>query len=186
VLGSLPLPFAGESLAEPERLALLPRVQGVLVDASTSGWMIDERRFEPLHRRLAELGWPLFLHPPLESRPPVYLASGFAHSVATVIATTLSAPRLILSGMLDRVPALDVVLPHLGGTIPYLRQWVADLNGRGEARHELGSLSAPAAVLRLLLLAPSSAALRDRDGRRKADHARLGLPVPRSVEGLCG
>ena len=38
--------------------------------------------------------------------------------------------------MLDRVPDLELVIPHLGGTIPYMTRRVMDLNGRGDA--ELG------------------------------------------------
>jgi len=34
--------------------------------------------------------------------------------------TTLAAIRLILSGTLERHPGLRVVLPHTGGTLPYL------------------------------------------------------------------
>ncbi len=137
VLATLPLPAVDASLAELDRLSGLPLARGVLVDASTAQWSLDEPRFEPVHRRIAELGWPLFLHPPLERLPAAYADWGLAHSVATMVATTLSALRLILSGTLDRVPELTVVVPHLGGTIPYLSQRITDLNGRGEAQHDL-------------------------------------------------
>jgi aminocarboxymuconate-semialdehyde decarboxylase len=40
--------------------------------------------------------------------------------------------RLIFSGMLDRVPDLDVIVPHLGGTLPYLTQRFVDM-GHGDA-----------------------------------------------------
>jgi aminocarboxymuconate-semialdehyde decarboxylase len=137
VLASLPLPFLEESLGELERLSALPLVRGVLVDATTTQWRLDDPAFDPLHRRLGELGWPLFLHPPMEPLPSAYADWALAHSVATMVATTLTALRLILSGTLDRAPELAVVVPHLGGTIPYLSQRISDLSGRGAAQHEL-------------------------------------------------
>lgn len=137
VLASLPLPHVSESLAELERLSSTALVRGVLVFANNSNWTLDEPQFEPLYQRLGELGQPLFLHPPLEPLPPAYADWGLAHSLATMVATTLAALRLIFSGMLDRVPSLTVVVPHLGGTMPYLRQRISDLSGRGQAEHDL-------------------------------------------------
>jgi aminocarboxymuconate-semialdehyde decarboxylase len=137
VFASLPLPHIEESVAELERIATQPLVRGVQVIAKTTGWTADEARFEPIYRRLAELGLPAVLHPPLEQLPPVYEGWGLSSSFGTMMSTTLTGLRLVFSGMLDRLPGLDLVIPHLGGTIPYLTRRVMDLNGRGDADHDL-------------------------------------------------
>jgi aminocarboxymuconate-semialdehyde decarboxylase len=41
----------------------------------------------------------------------------------------------VLSGLLDRFQSLDVVIPHLGGVIPYLSQRLAE-QVAGQAEHE--------------------------------------------------
>ena len=137
VLASLPMPHVEESLAELERIASEPLVRGIQVIAQTGGWTPDEPRFEPLYRRMAELGLPALLHPSLEPLPPVFDKWGLGSSIGTMMSTTLIGLRLVFSGMLDRVPDLELVIPHLGGTIPYLVRRVSDLNGRGGAEYDL-------------------------------------------------
>jgi aminocarboxymuconate-semialdehyde decarboxylase len=136
-LASLPMPHVEESLAELERIAGEPLVRGVQIMAKTVGWTTDEARFEPIYRRIAELGLPALLHPPLEQLPSAYDGWGLGSSFGTMMSTTLNGLRLVFSGMLDRVPDLDVLVPHLGGTIPYLVRRVTDLNGQGDAEQPL-------------------------------------------------
>ena len=54
-----------------------------------------------------------------------------------MFSSTAGAARFMLSGMLDRLPDLIVIVPHLGGTLPYLAQRLVDQNGRGEAEHNI-------------------------------------------------
>ena len=54
-----------------------------------------------------------------------------------MFSSTAGAARFMLSGMLDRVPELIVIVPHLGGTLPCLAQRLVDQNGRGEAEHDI-------------------------------------------------
>ncbi len=136
-LASVPLPHVDEAIAEVERLAANPTVRGVQLIANVNEWTLDEARFEPLYARMAELGLLAVLHPSLEHLPHAYNAWGLGSSIGTMVSTTLAGLRLIFSGMLDRVPALELVIPHLGGTIPYLTRRVMDLNGKGEAAHDL-------------------------------------------------
>jgi aminocarboxymuconate-semialdehyde decarboxylase len=136
-LASLPMPYVEESLAELERIASEPLVRGVQVMAKLMDWQPDDARFEPLYRRIAELGLPAVLHPPLEPLPDAFDGWGLGSSIGTMLSTTLAGLRLVFSGMLDRVPDLEVVIPHLGGTIPYLTRRVLDLNGQGDAEQPL-------------------------------------------------
>lgn len=136
VLCSLPFPHVAESVAELERLASNPLVRGALIDAHTTGFTIDEEQFEPVYAKLVELQMPAVLHPAFDP-PPAYRAWAIASSLGAMTSTSLAGLRIVLSGMLDRIPELELVIPHLGGTIPYLTQRVADINGRGDAEHDL-------------------------------------------------
>jgi predicted TIM-barrel fold metal-dependent hydrolase len=137
VLASLPMPHVEECLAEVELVAAEPLVRGIQLISQTVDWTPDEARFEPVYRRLAELGLLAVLHPSLEPLPSVYEPWGLGSSIGTMMSTTLGGLRLVFSGMLDRVPELELVIPHLGGTIPFLTRRVADLNQRGDAEHDL-------------------------------------------------
>jgi predicted TIM-barrel fold metal-dependent hydrolase len=43
----------------------------------------------------------------------------------------------MLSGVLDRIPGLTLVIPHLGGVLPYLAQRLVDQSGPADAEHDL-------------------------------------------------
>jgi aminocarboxymuconate-semialdehyde decarboxylase len=136
VLGTLPLPFIDESLAELDRIGREPLLRGMSLPAEWEPWRLDDASFEPIYARMAELGLVLVVHPAIAEWPAIYQDWGLAASIGLPVGTTVASLRLILSGMLDRVPALDVIVTHLGGAIPFFFQRVA-AGGHGDAEHEL-------------------------------------------------
>jgi aminocarboxymuconate-semialdehyde decarboxylase len=137
ILVTLPLPDVEASLAELDRVAGHPLTQGVSALTNAETWSLDEPRFEVLWARLAHHGLPLVLHPAFDCRPAKFRDWTLGGSLHAVMSSSLGVARLVLSGLLDRVPALDVIVPHLGGTLPFLTQRFADM-GRGDAAHDLG------------------------------------------------
>ena len=133
---SLPLPDVEASLAELDRSAGHPCAQGIVVLTTSQGFTIDLAALEPVYRRAAELNLPVQTHPPAEVLAPAWKDMVLEASLAPVVSTSLGVSRLVLSGMLDRVPDLDVIVPHLGGTLPYLAGRVVDF-GNGAAEHDL-------------------------------------------------
>jgi aminocarboxymuconate-semialdehyde decarboxylase len=136
VLLALPLPDIDASVAELERLAAHPLAQGVSALTNAETWTLDEPQFESLWAAVAQHQMPLVLHPAFDCRPAKFTDWTIGGSLHAVVSSSLGIARLVMSGMLDRVPALDVIVPHLGGTIPYLAQRFVDM-GRGEAAHDL-------------------------------------------------
>jgi aminocarboxymuconate-semialdehyde decarboxylase len=136
VLLALPLPHVDACLAEIDRLAAEPLSQGLSALTTNEAWTLDEARFEPIWARCAELGWPLVLHPAFDCRPVRFTNWNLGGSLHAVTSSSLGSARLVMSGMLDRVPDLDVVIPHLGGTLPYLAQRFVDM-GKGDAEHDM-------------------------------------------------
>jgi aminocarboxymuconate-semialdehyde decarboxylase len=136
VLVALPVPHVDAAMAELERTAPHPAARGVSVLTMNGDWTIDEPRFEPLWRRAAELGFPLVLHPSFDCRPQPFTDWTIGGTLHAVMSSSLSVARLVQSGMLDRLPDLDVIVPHLGGTIPYLAQRFGDM-GNGAAGHDM-------------------------------------------------
>ena len=124
------------SLAELDRLASHPLAQGVSALTNAETWSLDEPQFEDVWSNAAQHRLALVLHPAFDCRPAKFTDWTIGGSLHAVMSSSLGVARLVMSGMLDRVPALDVIVPHLGGTIPYLAQRFVDM-GRGDAEHDL-------------------------------------------------
>jgi predicted TIM-barrel fold metal-dependent hydrolase len=86
--------------------------------------------------RIAELGVPLVLHPGFRSATRFGLRTFREEAgLSWAYQTSLMALRLIDEGVLDTVPDLVVVHPHLGGVLPYVAQRIEDIPVVGKARH---------------------------------------------------
>jgi aminocarboxymuconate-semialdehyde decarboxylase len=129
VMCTLPLPDVAASLLELDRVRASGLVRGVAVTTTATGWRLDDPAFDPLYRRLGELDFPLLAHPALESLPDVYSDFRLIAGLSPVISSSIGVLRMIYSGTLDRAPDLTVIVPHLGGLIPYLTQRLDDLAG---------------------------------------------------------
>lgn len=104
---------------------------------------VDERRplvtedTIPVFARIAELGVPLVLHPGFRSATSIGTRDLREDAgLSWVYQTSLTALRLIDSGLLDTVPDLVVVHPHLGGVLPYIAERI-ELLGGSKAEHRI-------------------------------------------------
>jgi aminocarboxymuconate-semialdehyde decarboxylase len=82
---------------------------------------IDAPRLEPLYDRLEALGLPAFLHPTDAMFTDILdgYDGALYTSLGRVIDVSVSAYRLVLSGIMERHPALKIVMSHTGGALPY-------------------------------------------------------------------
>ena len=102
---------------------------GVLLDGTVDGRFLDAPEFFPVLETIAELGVPLYLHPapPPKAVADVYftgLPGDLGHLLSIAgwgwhAETGLHILRLIVSGVLDRLPALRVIVGHMGEGLPY-------------------------------------------------------------------
>lgn len=82
----------------------------------------DDPRYRPLFRRAAELGVYVYLHPQLPDLPRAcdrgfsVAGPGLGFTLDTI--TTLT--RLVITGLFDEVPELNLVMGHLGEALPFL------------------------------------------------------------------
>ena len=102
--------------------------------AASEPWTIADGALEQVYAAIAERGLPLLVHPALEPLPAAQQDWGIDACLSAPVSSSLGVLRLILSGMLDRVPALTPVVPHLGGVLPFLAQRLDD-QGRGVNQH---------------------------------------------------
>jgi 2,3-dihydroxybenzoate decarboxylase len=126
----LPTQDGAAAAAELRRAVAELGAVGALINGYTNlgnantGRYLDHDSFEPMWAAAEELGVPVYLHPrePLPAQQKIYegyeslvgSAWGFAHETAT------HAVRLMLSGLFDRHPGVQVILGHLAEGLPFL------------------------------------------------------------------
>jgi aminocarboxymuconate-semialdehyde decarboxylase len=142
-LAMLPMHEPELARREAERVARLPGMRGVYMATAILERELSDERLFPVYETLEGLGLPVFLHPVFvigEARlKKFYLTNLLGNPFESAIA----AAHLVLGGVLDRFPKLEVVLPHAGGAFP----WLAGRLTRGwEKREELKTIEQPPAA----------------------------------------
>lgn len=83
---------------------------------------IDAERLEPVYARAEELDIPLLIHP-TDVIFDEMLGEGYGGalymSLGRVVEVSVAAYRLVLSGIMERHPRLNIVMSHTGGALPY-------------------------------------------------------------------
>jgi uncharacterized protein len=102
---------------------------GALLDGTTDGLFLDEPRFLPVFEAAAHLGVPIYLHPapPPEPVRRAYFSGlpGDAGHLLSIAGwgwhaeTGLHTLRLIIAGLFDRLPTLQLIIGHMGEGLPY-------------------------------------------------------------------
>ena len=129
--------FAALATAAPDKAAeeLDRRVRqqgfkGTLINGHTRGRYLDDKFFWPILERAEALNVPIYLHPTVPPQAVVEASfGGFSPSVTGMLAsagwgwhieTGVHLIRMILGGVFDRYPKLQVVIGHLGEGIPFM------------------------------------------------------------------
>ncbi len=118
----LPLQDVNLSLQELERASELPGLRGINLGHHVNGLNVSDRSFWPIWKRCEELGHPLMVHN-IDPMAPDRLFQGgldLMNALGNPFEATLVSVSMILSGMLDAFPELDVYLPHSGGALPWV------------------------------------------------------------------
>jgi len=117
---TLPMQDPARALAELQRAANLPGIKGVYMGTNIGGHELSDPMFFPVFELAAALRLPVLLHPlrvvGADRLTPFYLGNLLGNPFDTAIA----AAHLVFGGVLDRLPKLEVCLPHAGGAMPYL------------------------------------------------------------------
>jgi 2,3-dihydroxybenzoate decarboxylase len=125
---ALPTQDAKVAADELERCVTKLGFKGAMVHGLTEGLFIDDKRFWPIFERAQALDVPIYVHPG-QPHPavveayykdyakdyPAITSAGWGYTVEMATA----AVRLVLSGVFDKYPKLNIILGHMGEGIPF-------------------------------------------------------------------
>jgi hypothetical protein len=132
--GFATLPTAVPNVAanELERTVRDYGFKGAVINGHIQGRYLDDKFFWPIFERAEALKAPIYLHP---TKPPEAVIeasySGFAPILSDMFAgpgwgwhieTAIHVIRIILGGVFDRYPGLQLVVGHMGETLPFMLQ----------------------------------------------------------------
>jgi uncharacterized protein len=121
---ALPTAVPDKAAQELERRVKGQKFAGAVINGHNRGRYLDDKFFWPILECAEKIGAPIYLHP---TRPPkpVFDASfgGFSPLVSEIFAgpgwgwhieTAVHVLRMILGGVFDRFPGLQIVIGHMG------------------------------------------------------------------------
>jgi predicted TIM-barrel fold metal-dependent hydrolase len=128
---SLPLPDVAGALAEIEHAFDTLNADGIGLMTNYRGKYLGDPDFAPVFDELNRRSAIVFIHP---TSPPCHeaISMGYARPMIEFpFDTTRTVTNLVYSGTIDRCPNIRFILPHAGGTLPFL---VTRIGGGGGSR----------------------------------------------------
>src|SRR6185437_8873701 len=114
---TLPLGDVQASLTELERAIHELGMKGIAIGSNIDGVQLDDPELEPVWARIDALRLPVFEHPMFPKEMPGFNSFELPLRLGFVFDTTLSASRLIYSGVFERYPNFPYVMSHTGGAL---------------------------------------------------------------------
>lgn len=113
---------------ELERAIANLGLNGLLINSHTNGEHLDDPKFWPILEAAQALNAPVYLHP---RTPPAQMYDAYTDYLMDralwgfAAETSLHVVRLIMGGVFDQFPRLQIVLGHMGEGIPF---WLSRLD----------------------------------------------------------
>src|SRR5262245_48700467 len=127
-----PTRYAGLAAAAPQDPATAAKeiergvrklgFKGVIINSHTHGEYLDDAKFWPLFEACEALDVPIYLHPQGLSKRLVapFLEAGLDGAVYGFgVETGLHLLRIIVKGVFDRFPKLQIIVGHCGEALPF-------------------------------------------------------------------
>ncbi len=135
---TLATPDPGAAASELERAVTKLGLHGAMVFGRTRDRNMDEQEFWPIYEAAAALRAPLHLHPQspcpavrnayYSGYNPRFEASFATHGIGWHYESGLQVLRLVLSGVFDRFPDLQVIVGHWGEMVLFYLDRIDSMN----------------------------------------------------------
>jgi predicted TIM-barrel fold metal-dependent hydrolase len=131
---ALPIAAPDQAAKELERRFRNQAFAGAVINGHQRGRYLDDKFFWPVLEAAEALGAPIYLHPTKPPKPVIEASfGGFAPDVTELLAgpgfgwhieTAVHVLRMVLGGVFDRFPKLQIVIGHMGEGLPFFMQRV--------------------------------------------------------------
>lgn len=130
---TLPLPNVDDAALELDYAWDALHADGVILLSNYAGQYLGDPAFEPLFAELNRRRAVVFVHPtaaigaavPQGNNAGATLSSFSSALLEFVFDTTRAVAHLLAQGTLERTPDVRYIIPHAGGTVPYLALRIA-------------------------------------------------------------
>lgn len=174
LFANMPLPHVAETLSETERVFADPDVVGIGICTHIGDAPIDDPRFAPVYEEWDRRGLVVFLHPDGFCVDGVLDAYGMEWAIGAPFEDQIAVLRLLRSDMVRRYPRITWIVPHLGGTLPFLYDRIEQIGRRAN----LPPLRDQLANILFDVVTPSSASLRLTREKLGPERLVLGSDFP--------
>jgi hypothetical protein len=133
---TLPTSAPEAAADELERTVAELGFKGAMINGHSSGRFLDDPAFGVLLERFERLGVPLYLHP---TEPVAAVRDAYYRGLEPVASWSLAAAawgwhaetglhvlRMVLGGVFERHPALQLVIGHMGEMLPFMLARIDD------------------------------------------------------------
>jgi len=138
----LPLPDVDGALEELSYALDVLRLDGVGLFSSAAGRYLGDPLFDPIFDELNRRKAVVFIHPTHCEAPAQTHLRAPPFVVEYVLDTTRAIVNLVFTGTLKRCPDIRFIVAHGGGTVPFLAQRIATLEGHRGAKGVSGVVPA--------------------------------------------
>ena len=125
----LPLQAPDAAAAELERCVTKLKFKGALISGTINGRFLDNPVFQPVFAAAEQLDVPIYLHP---APPPPAVYQAYFGDLPVPVGESLSTSawgwhvetgmhclRLVVSGLFDRYPKVQIIIGHMGENLPF-------------------------------------------------------------------
>ena len=112
----------GEAAKELERGVRDLGLKGAVVNSHTRGEYLDDSKFWPIFEAAESLDVPIYIHPQTPSPKMIapFLERGLDGAIFGFgVETSLHMMRIMVAGVFDRFPKLQIVVGHMGEGLPF-------------------------------------------------------------------
>jgi len=129
--GCVPLPHVDAAITEAARCLDDLDFTGINLACSIAGQPLDTPAFEPFWAEMDRRNAVVFLHPNMHCDAPMMGDFGLEQTAGGCFEDSIAGMRLLFSGLAKKFTNFRLIIPHLGGTIPFLWQRIENHYTRG-------------------------------------------------------
>jgi len=134
-IATLPMQAPQRAAEELRRAVRTLGLRGAMIGSNVQGKNLDDPALEPLWTEAAALGAFMIVHPVNVAGADRLRSYYLNNLIGNPLDTTIAAACLVFGGVLERHPALKVLLVHGGGFVPYQAgRWAHGWHVRSEPK----------------------------------------------------